>query len=707
MNSRAIALASSLLLAPCFATGCSSDADPAANSEGAVAAPSLSISHWIARVPPGTAWSDVPAEVRRALEQHARAYFQELRGAWGTEALARKERKLLEAPTPEATANFDRVLQFLMSSEIDEGFVPSRALQSAVLSKQLTRLYLVYVAERRHLLPIANPEFKDWDGSEVREFVVHDERLIGEQKAYAADVESELRRIPEVELNPVERAIREKALFFARQLKRGATGFNAGGDDPRQAGTSAGWLYDYVTLYTGRTITRDDESFLRALNAHTFQELLYVNRGTVDTFAWDFDSYVDQGLLSESGLDPKSNATGRDYLALVGWWKDRVLDHPDATRACTVYTPEMRARIWDAFTADNMANADGQETMESYAATYQATVTERLGRMHALAVDAVEASFPAGSPVLSAAQKERVIAAIRAEARPAAILETTYAALDRATGGRAARAALEADFGKLRSIGGDYAEGETPRPGDVATVDAMWREVKAYLARHYGGLRVDIAALAPAGVRVTTGDNSFASPADGSITIGLGRPWLTASLYSTILHEAKHAIDGKSKAPVIGAAWEGGGLAVEELVWPRFIEEVMASEASLLPHYLLGTEIDNVRLTATTDATLKVFLRDSCGEGAPDTIAFAKQIVQGYGYDDEATLLLRARRAHMGAQYLSYDYGNVIVRDQARWLQENVGGDVVVDPFLLQACGIPRTDKTPGVLAALRSCLGR
>ena len=60
----------------------------------------------------------------------------------------------------------------------------------------------------------------------------------------------------------------------------------------------------------------------------------------------------------------------------------------------------------------------------------------------------------------------------------------------------------------------------------------------------------------------------------------------------------------------------------------------MAEQAELLPVARLRTEIDNVRFTATTDATLKIFLRETCSNDEPDTIAYAEDIVRGYGYND-------------------------------------------------------------------------
>jgi hypothetical protein len=71
----------------------------------------------------------------------------------------------------------------------------------------------------------------------------------------------------------------------------------------------------------------------------------------------------------------------------------------------------------------------------------------------------------------------------------------------------------------------------------------------------------------------------------------------------------------------------------------------MAAQAALLPVARLKTEIDNVRFTATTDATLKIFMRESCGNDEPDTIAYNEETVRSYGYNDQDVLRLRSRRA--------------------------------------------------------------
>jgi hypothetical protein len=232
----------------------------------------------------------------------------------------------------------------------------------------------------------------------------------------------------------------------------------------------------------------------------------------------------------------------------------------------------------------------------------------------------------------------------------------------------------------------------------------MWNKIRAFIKREYSGYRVDISALVPAEpVIVTKGQNQYTL--GGQVTLSLGTAWNLASLSSTMMHEIKHAIDQNSHAAVEGAAWEGAATSIERQVWPIFIEEAMAGQGVLLPAARIKTEIDNVRFTATTDATLKIFLRESCRDDEPDTIAYAEGIVRDYGYDDEETLHLRSRRAHRSWQYLEYDYGLAMYTDLLGHLQAGVGSGTRVDAYLLQACGLPSAKKDKVSVDQLKACI--
>jgi hypothetical protein len=70
-------------------------------------------------------------------------------------------------------------------------------------------------------------------------------------------------------------------------------------------------------------------------------------------------------------------------------------------------------------------------------------------------------------------------------------------------------------------------------------------------------------------------------------------------------------------------------------------------------------------------------------------------------------LTLRSRRAHLGYQYLEYEYGRVLYIDLIAWLQQQIGTDAVtVDPILLQACAMPSPTKNQAAVTKLKTCLG-
>lgn len=696
-----LGFAAMLALACSFsAAGCATEVSEDAVESGDELRGATSMLELLAQVPPGTPWKDVKPWIRARLMLNAEAVYAKVRHEWGQRGLDEKEERILESPNAAMIENFDRVLKFVLAPDIPETFTPSTDITNPELATQMRRFYLAYVAGNRGALLDRIPGVKDWDGGDILNMYIYVPSANDALVSYVTDIENKIRAIPENALTDVEQALVKKAFFTTRAMRSNV--FN-------HAGWAPGWLWNFVLHYKSTPenhIYKDDEEFLLYLNAVTFQPLHFVNKGTVDAFNWDYESYVDPGLLSDYELPPDSPA-GQGFFTLSRWWAERLNDHPAAKNKCTVYSKTARNIIWENFTAVQRTNADGSETFEGYAASYEATAAARRNDIKQTAVDAIEAAFGGPSSMLTPSQKSAVLAAIQAETRPAAILDTIYATLDNVTGSTAASDALKAQFDDLEIVGGNYAPGDPVRPEDEATVKAMWANLKAFLASHYGGLTVDIAALAPAEVSITTNQATYAA-APGVVNVGLADPTNKATLYSTLLHEAKHAIDFASKAPVQGAAWEGAATLAEQMVSPTFLDEVMSSPADQkrLPFYRLANQIEFVRLTATTDATLKVFLRNSCGNGQPDTIDFAKNIVRSYGYDDEPTLLLRSRRAHYGPQYLEYDYGQVQYAGIVQYFQAQIGPSKTIDPFVLQACDLTTPARNAAAVNKLKACLG-
>lgn len=657
----------------------------------AAALPPVGIQALLSRVSDGESWQDISVELREEFERHATERLRQDRAAWGLLGLTEKERILFEQPTQSIYENIDRVLSVEYASVLPNGFALDRDVKSSKLRNLLVRIYLAK-SDDRHELLFNHPEFHGWDGNPVNEFNLLDQEHIATMAGYMSNIEVQLRMIPDADLDDTERALRAKSYFMTRAAKHSS-----------RPPVGLWGSFTYATTYSWspeRRPYREDNALLDAYNASMFAEFQEVNVGTLESFVLDYDKEFNEAWLKSQGMPP---SLVQSVLRLGNLYRTRVLAHPDKDRRCTLYSDEERSDRWDAFTASQLSNADGAESMENYAVSYSALAQERQSRVQSVAISALDKLFPPGSSNLSEAQLAFVVAQVSSATRPADMLATLRAALDSATGATAHSEALRAAVEGQAMVGG-YADGEALRPGDRAVALEMWDQVRAYIQREYAGYRVDIAALIPSAPTITTtGETCFSS--GGAVSIGLKKAWNKASLFSTMLHEVKHAIDQNSHAAVEGAAWEGAATSIERQVWPLFIEEAMGSEGAKLSVARLMTEIDNVRFTATTDATLKVFLRESCGPDEPDTVDYAKQIVAGYGFSDPDVLSLRSKRAHASTQYLMYDYGLVMYTTLLDFFQAGIGTSPRIDAFLLQACGMPSPAKNQAAIDRLVACV--
>jgi hypothetical protein len=643
------------------------------------------------QIPTEATWQSLSDEQRRQLEAHAALVVDRARRDWGRDGLSAKERALLTEGTPAMRENIDRVLSVTFAADLPGGFTFDRDVVHPELRHGLIGVYLIKMNDRAYHL-FDHPEFRGWDGLKMVDLPILDHAQRKDLAAYAAAVEARLRAIDESRLSPTERALRGKAFFATRAVKHLAEP-PVGPAGSFELAAMYGWAPE-------RRPYTDDRTLLDAFNASMFATLRDVNRGTLQSFMLNYESEFDKTILEEYGLP-----TGlvESVLKLGTLYRTRVFAHPDRDRRCTIYAPEERAAAWDAFTASQISTADGQESMASYAAGFSKVAQSRVPEMRRLAVDVIDRAFPKGSKMLTDAQRAVVMAEIGAETRPAAMLTTLYSALDRATGSAVASDALKAAVEDQPMVGG-YEDGESLRQTDATAIDEMWQKARVFIIANYSGYDVDLAALIPARAKISTvSETAFAL--GGEVNIGLKTAFNKASLYSTVLHEIKHAIDQKSGRAVEGAALEGGATSVERQAWPRFIREAMAKEAVHLPLALLITAIDDVRLTATTDATLQRYLRSSCRADEPDTVDFVKQIVASYGYSDPDVLSLRSQRAHDHTQYLEYEYGLVSYLDTMSFLEKAIGGQVKVDAFLLQACGLPSATKSQPHADRLAACV--
>ena len=651
-----------------------------------------SITEILARVPIGTTWQNLAPDVRSDLKKRAAIVLAQDRRAWGLKGLRQKEGILLLTPTPAMTANIDRILAIKFASVIPNEFRMARDVTNTELKQMLVRLYLAATDDRGYMLT-EHPDFMGWDGLPVKELQLLDHVHVADMASWLRDTESKLRAIPAANLTPLENALREKAYFTTRQAKH----FD------RPALASSGIPF-YSALYAFPASKRpftDAAALLDAYNTTLFAKYREVNVGTMDALIYDYESEYQREWLDSQGV-PGDLAP--EILKLGLLFLTRIREHPEARDRCTIFTPAQRDATWDAFTAGQISNADGSETIVSYAKTFQALATKRMRTMHEIGRITLERMFPEGSTDLTSAQKALVMMRVVEETRPARMLQTLTESLDAVTGGTAASDKLRSSMAGQHTVGGNYAQGQTVREQDRLMIQDMWDKLRAFIKREYSGYRRDIHALIPdKPIIVSTGQNQFT--VGGQVNLSLGTAWNLASLSSTMMHEMKHAIDQNSHAAIEGAAWEGAATSVERQVWPFFIEEAMSNQAALLPLARLKTEIDNVRFTATTDATLKIFMRESCRQDEPDSIAFAEGIVASYGYSDPEVLRLRSRRAHRSSQYLMYDYGLVMYSDLIGHLQVEVGPQQRVDAFLFQACKMDNPRKDKATVEDLRACI--
>ena len=590
------------------------------------------------------------------------------------------------------TENIDRILSVTYASELPGGLKMERDVKNAELKRLLIRIYLA-IADDRGFMLSNHPEFRGWDGMPVKELQLVDHQHYMAIRTWQRQTEEGLRRIPDNELTSLEKGLRAKSYFTTRKGKY---------FDRPAAGISGSMEYSssYALAIQQRPFP-SDQALLDAYNASMFTDFREVNMGTLDAFMYDYESEFNRDWLKSQGM---CETLVDNTLKLGNLFRTRVQALPDRGKRCTIYSTSERDAIWDVFTAGQLSNADGSETMQSYAKVFEGIATQRTAAMQAVARQTLERLFPDGSPDLTRNQRMRVTDKLLREMRPAMMMDTLISALEEVTGNPAASMKVKDAKEKQPTVGGGYSPGQPVREADKTQILDKWNKIRAFIKREYSGYRVDIASLIPAEpIIVTTGQNQFA--VGGQVNLSLGTAWNLASFSSTMMHEIKHAIDQNSHAAVEGAAWEGAATSIERQVWPIFIEEAMAGQGALLPVARLKTEIDNVRFTATSDATLKVLLRESCGSDEPDTIAYAEEIVRGYGYLDQDILRLRSRRAHRSFQYLQYDYGLEMFKDLLSYLQNAVGAAPRVDAYLLQACGMPNPKKDKTSIDDLNACI--
>jgi hypothetical protein len=263
--------------------------------------------------------------------------------------------------------------------------------------------------------------------------------------AWLQRTEDDLRKIPAASLSLLEKALREKSYFTTRT-----------GRFPDEPPLGLQGSMEYAGLYSKPATVRpipDDASLLEAYNASMFAEFRDVDVGTLDAFLFNYNSEFKLPALKAQGM---SDELATAVLKLGNLYLTRTQAHPDKDRRCTIYSPSDRNGFWDAFTAEQISNADGSATMEGYEVAYRYVAAERLAEMRQLGSLTLERMFPNGSTELSNAQRSQVVKRLNSESRPAKMIDTLTTSLDEMTGSAAASQKIRDALDKQAKVGGGW-----------------------------------------------------------------------------------------------------------------------------------------------------------------------------------------------------------------------------------------------------------
>src|ERR1700730_4687374 len=350
------------------------------------------IEQLLSRVRDGATWQDLAPYLRADFETRASSLLVSDRQSWGLSGLQQKENLLFSAPTPAITENIDRILSVTYASELPGGFKMARDVENADLKRLLIRIYLAITDDRGFMLT-DHPDFKGWDGMPVKELPLLDHEHVKAMAIWQRQTEDGLRKLPDNKLNPLEKALRAKSYFKTRAGKyfdRPAVAING----------SMG----YSVLYKQRPFP-SDAALLDAYNAAMFTEFREVNMGTLDAFMYDYESEFNQEWLKKQGM---SDALANNVLKFGNLFRTRTQALPEKSKRCTIFSPSQRDANWDAFTAQQISNADGSETMQSYAKLFEDIAAQRLATMQSVGRLTLERLIPDGSPDLTPKQRTRV-----------------------------------------------------------------------------------------------------------------------------------------------------------------------------------------------------------------------------------------------------------------------------------------------------------
>jgi hypothetical protein len=659
-----------------------------------------------ASIPAGTTWAALGADTKSQLQKATDLRLQRFASQWSADALTWRQWQIRNKPTDAFKAAFDSFTAATFANVVPMGFHASSDVANAALRQGLQDLFLSRVALGRSMAKFYGAADVDWDGSAFAEYPLPSRPALDAVTAFAAAARTPVAAIPTAGLSMVEAALVPLVLNQLQSVASGSVGsFGLGGDDLVTPYGRAAWGYDLMASNTsgeGNIYASSPADFLRDAVAYWMgPELERVNVGTVQS-AVDFVLPQNAGadVITMTLGDPTMVPAAKAYLLLSQWWVERLKALPQATAPGYGLTDAEREGMWTSFQADSLVPPTDQTPLSGFNQTLNDFVSSQTTLYRQIATDAISQVFP--GMALSDPTRASVMTAIGAQPTFGTLVPSITTALDTATGNTMASTQFNTALQGVGSIGG-YMAGQTISAQDTATMAGMWGEVKAYIGRHYAKGPVKIATLLPDSLVLVPTGGSSTSPA-GVITLSLELPTGLPSVYSTMLHEAKHAIDAKSGQSnlITGSAVEGAAEVVERRIAPLFLAEKFMADpkASALARLSLANR--DTRYASRTEGMVAVMSAPSGADalGVCHTVAI-KWGVSGAG---ETTLV---QRAFYGTQYAGYLGGMVIYGAMLDYLQQQVAPPqgVIIDPYLLQEYGLETAGKDAASVAKLKMAL--
>jgi hypothetical protein len=666
--------------------------------------PSIDLDALLASVPRGTTWASLDPTIKQTLQDQAVLRMAAFDEAWGRLGLKRKLRSLRQHHTQESEAQFNLFVSKRYASVVPPSFVATRDIRSKRLLRVLQSQYILTYGVFRgmmHNLPTFGMNDRDWDGVGRLDAAVGvpNERTLTAQRIFAARVLRKLRDIGDSQLTSLERNVRDRAKYILRALVQRTLETSYGIDLTEAAHYRPILVSGFALAYSGLggALYESAAAFLQDVNAAWFGPTKWVDTATVNTVA-NFTFRQGAARLVLIG-DPSVSPLAKNYELLASWWLERLKADPRAGRPCTIYTERERAALWRGFAASSLLeNSPGSSLVSLNSLIANERQLILADYQQNIIPAALRTVFPDES-IITLNQRAEVISALSNDPRIGAYPALIADALDSVTGDGLASTEFRKTMNGLAYIGG-VATAAQITATDRARVAKVWDDVRAFLIGHYSGGTVDFGQTLPTGVLATADVGSFADPTTGAIICGLGSRRSLGALYSTLLHEAHHAMNFRTGHQPEGLGLEGIATLAARMLERQLLAEALPNKA---PLYSLEQGAEIGRLFGATEGNIAVLIRDHCDAGAPNGIEFARQFGLNWGLTGpEADVV--ALRANNGTQYLQYLAGAALNRDVLSYLQTAVGSQVTLDPFRLMYCNVWSARKDQATIDALAAC---